>query len=354
MRYVVLAVALVNLRVLAASPAVGLLTVVGSLIAFVVLIALFLCLRAVACRIAGFSVLRLQIGDGGAVLSGSLWGCTIEVHRQPIGGHLVAGTAGAVPPVPGLRARIAVVSGLPALAIVGLVVATLRLLPPEARTGPIMLAVFCGLAAVVSTLTVVGKSELELAEARELLGCGAFVAAHLAGQRQQALAVGATTVRTLGLDIGASAVLAELGRHREALDRLLPWYHAPMSAKRQAIFLNNLAWSAAHVGDPQLLWQADEWSHRALSLAGRNPEMAGTRGRVLLELGRPAEALALLARAKKRLVAPAQRAETGASMARALAYLGRPDEAIRELATAQKAAPESEYVRAVARLIGWA
>jgi hypothetical protein len=67
----------------------------------------------------------------------------------------------------------------------------------------------------------------------------------------------------------------------------------------QAVFLNNVAWTDLMTDDPQLLDEADQYSARAMQLTPWVAEIKGTRGMVLVTLGRTAEGIPLLEQAMK-------------------------------------------------------
>jgi tetratricopeptide (TPR) repeat protein len=62
----------------------------------------------------------------------------------------------------------------------------------------------------------------------------------------------------------------------------------------RALMLNNIAYVDALLGEANLLAEGDRYSQEALSALGWVPAVRGTRGTVLLELGRIDEALPLL------------------------------------------------------------
>jgi len=62
---------------------------------------------------------------------------------------------------------------------------------------------------------------------------------------------------------------------------------------------NSLAWADLMQGDAALLPEADRWSAKAIELLPDEPAVQGTRGTVLLGLGRLDEGIALLERSEQ-------------------------------------------------------
>ena len=113
------------------------------------------------------------------------------------------------------------------------------------------------------------------------------------------------------------------GRHREAVAY---WHQALAKATRPqqvALLKNNIAFAEAVTGDPESYAEADAFSAAALAALPEVVIFAGTRGAVLVRLGRAAEALPLLRRAAAEGAPPRAQAYNRASLASALAILGR-------------------------------
>jgi hypothetical protein len=85
-------------------------------------------------------------------------------------------------------------------------------------------------------------------------------------------------------------------RPREAREVFLSQLSSEEAAKPQHkyILLNNVAYADVLLEDPQLLAEADGYSAEALRQMWWEPSIAGTRGAVLVELGRLDEGIALL------------------------------------------------------------
>ncbi len=169
-------------------------------------------------------------------------------------------------------------------------------------------------------------------------------------------------------DIGTAAPLAEallarfpghrlvaslLGsvRHRQGRSQeAIAWWHQALAKTvhpRQIAFLkNNIAFAEVVVGDPASLAEADAFSAAAFAAHPELTPFVGTRGAVLVRLGRAAEALPLLQRAAAAPTPNRSQAYNRASLASALAMLGRTAEARRELDEARRMNPACELLDA--------
>ena len=136
------------------------------------------------------------------------------------------------------------------------------------------------------------------------------------------------------------------GRQREAIAL---WHQALAKATlpRQVAFLkNNIAFAEAVLGDPERYAEADAFSAAAMAAHPELTPFVGTRGAVLVRLGRAAEALPLLQRAAATATPDRSQAANRASLASALALLGRTAEARRELDAARRLNPACELLAA--------
>jgi hypothetical protein len=106
-----------------------------------------------------------------------------------------------------------------------------------------------------------------------------------------------------------------------------------------AILKNNLAWAAAHLGDPALLDEAERFSKAALAHFPKAPFALGTRGSVLLAQGQVAQALPLLREAYAGGDSPFQRALSACELAVAEARRGQGALAARWLDRARRLDP---------------
>lgn len=79
---------------------------------------------------------------------------------------------------------------------------------------------------------------------------------------------------------------------RECFFKVLPRTDKDRSLR--SLILNNIAYTDALIGDPELLMEADRYSLEAMTNLSWMPSIKGTRGTVLLELGKIDEAVPLL------------------------------------------------------------
>ncbi len=132
----------------------------------------------------------------------------------------------------------------------------------------------------------------------------------------------------------AQACFAEALRRPDLTPELLPMAQ------------NNLAWAIAARSAREALDEADELSRQAYERLGWQAAIAGTRGAVLVELGRFEEGLALLERALARSedLVPMARASYLCSRALALAALGRASEGAALVAEAEGLEPRCPFL----------
>ncbi|MCI0744739.1 MAG: site-2 protease family protein [Verrucomicrobia subdivision 3 bacterium] len=120
----------------------------------------------------------------------------------------------------------------------------------------------------------------------------------------------------------------------------------------EPILLSNLAYFCALTGDPKLIERADEASKRGLEEMPWIPGVKGTRGAVLLKLGRFEEALQLL---REALAAHKERAD-GATcacwLAKGYLALNEPAEVRRYLALARRLDPHCSLIDTVGERVG--
>ena len=132
----------------------------------------------------------------------------------------------------------------------------------------------------------------------------------------------------------AQACFAEALRRPDLTPELLPMAQ------------NNLAWAIAARSAREALDEADELSRQAYERLGWQAAIAGTRGAVLVALGRFEEGLALLERALARPeeLVPMARASYLCSRAVALAALGRATEGAALVAEAEGLEPRCPFL----------
>ena len=136
------------------------------------------------------------------------------------------------------------------------------------------------------------------------------------------------------------------GRHQEAI----AWWHQALvkteHPRQVAALKNNIAFAEVVLGDPASFAEADAFSAAAFAAHPELTPFVGTRGAVLVRLGRAAEALPLLQRAAAVPTPERSQAYNRASLASALAMLGRTAEARRELDDARRLNPACELLDA--------
>jgi hypothetical protein len=119
----------------------------------------------------------------------------------------------------------------------------------------------------------------------------------------------------------------------------------------RAIRLNALAWADVMLEDPALLAEADRFSEEALAVLPKHPALRGTRGAVLVAMGRPGEAVPHLRYAKANQASPRSKGYNAAWLALARAALGDPRQARAELEEATRLNAESVATRRARRVV---
>jgi len=139
------------------------------------------------------------------------------------------------------------------------------------------------------------------------------------------------------LEFGAASMLISAGKPDEARDALRALL--PALENDPALFpilLNNIAWVNVWSGRPELLPEADDFSRRALESAPSTAAFRGTRGRVLVELGRIDEGVALLEDVFQKHLEKANKASVACCLGIAAARRGQPAECRNYFALARK------------------
>jgi tetratricopeptide (TPR) repeat protein len=142
----------------------------------------------------------------------------------------------------------------------------------------------------------------------------------------------------LRLELGLT--LALLGECEAARSEFLAVAEAPgVNAAAQAIAWNNIAWADIVTAPNGRLEEADRLSQEALKVLGWSPALRGTRGAVLVDLGRTDEGIALLrvalSETRDELLHPMARATYAAALALGLQAKGCTAEASECLAAAR-------------------
>jgi tetratricopeptide (TPR) repeat protein len=125
------------------------------------------------------------------------------------------------------------------------------------------------------------------------------------------------------LQFGRAMILAHRQDHREARSACLTALESPeASSESHAYLWNNIAWEDLMIGDSALLEEADRLSEQALTELPWIPAVKGTRGSVLVELGRSDEGVSLLQQAHRENASPSNRALNACYLAMAMARQG--------------------------------
>jgi hypothetical protein len=104
----------------------------------------------------------------------------------------------------------------------------------------------------------------------------------------------------------------------------------------RALLHNNTAWVDLMIGNPESLDEADRYSEIALKESPHTPHFKGTRGAVLIELGRVEDGIKLVQQALAFHTEAAARAGSYCWLAIATNRLGRIDDAKKHLETARQ------------------
>jgi tetratricopeptide (TPR) repeat protein len=135
--------------------------------------------------------------------------------------------------------------------------------------------------------------------------------------------------------------LLDLRRYEDALDvyrRLLG--RGDLQPQLRALLLNNIAYTEYLIGQRHMLEEADRFSAEAVAQIGWQPAFLGTRGSVLVALGRHEEGLPLLRRSFAANTDDHGKALNACSIAEALMQRGDREGALEMAATARRLDPD--------------
>ena len=102
-------------------------------------------------------------------------------------------------------------------------------------------------------------------------------------------------------------------RARQVFLQLLPEQSKP----RITLYLENIAYADALIGDPALLPEADAYSKEAYNAISWVPSIVGTRGTVLVALGQFEEGIRFLKESFEKATSPRSKAENACHLAMA-------------------------------------
>jgi tetratricopeptide (TPR) repeat protein len=129
------------------------------------------------------------------------------------------------------------------------------------------------------------------------------------------------------------------GEFEQSRETFLALLEHQLKPELKYMVLNNIAYANLMVGDSQLLPEADAYSAEAYQNAPWMPAIAGTRGAVLVEMGRLNEGVSLLKRAMAEHTDAQGKAANACYLAIAESHRGNPEEARRYLETARALDP---------------
>jgi tetratricopeptide (TPR) repeat protein len=142
--------------------------------------------------------------------------------------------------------------------------------------------------------------------------------------------------------VGRGLQLLDSGEFHAARDtfhRLLD--QSSLHPAFRPVLMNNIAEANIMAGDPSLLEEADHFSKEAIAALGNMPQVKGTRGAVLVELGRWDEAIPLLQQAMQENETAANKAENACWIAIAEARRGNRTQAENYLEQARQLWPSA-------------
>lgn len=132
--------------------------------------------------------------------------------------------------------------------------------------------------------------------------------------------------------------LVEYDKARECFLKLL--HRDSEQPLMRSLMMNNIAYTNALLGGDDLLKEADALSQEAMTAMGWMPAIRGTRGTVLVAMGRFEEALPLLHDSMSQAEIPDHKAQNACMIAEAECRLGNLDVARTYLEEARKLAPK--------------
>lgn len=338
--------------------------------------------HALAARALGLRVFRIILGAGRRVARFRIGGTVVEVRPVPLGGATVFGARG--PSLFRLRLFLTALAGpLANVALLGAAILLARppafsALDPFRRVAPLADFVYA-----TALLLLINLFPRKVAAAGALLDSDGLLLAKAfflpAERREELLAATYGLEGWTCLEEGkpsealewyekglraypASAVLKNdrgvarlrLGLHELARESFLELRGLEkLKPEIRALAHNNVAVVDLYLlpARKDLLPEADRESEEARRLMGWLPAIKGTRGAVLIELGRTEEGLKLAREAFEANEIPAAKAFNAAYLALGLKALGRTDEARKYLEQARALDPTCGLLSRVSALL---
>jgi len=284
--------------------------------------------HAAVASLLGFRVFSILLGVGGRVVSGKFLGLKWDVRSLPLGGATILGG----PPAPGYQWKhfFVYLAGPASHALLAFLFGS-AFVPLLFLDVPPLLTTFCLICASLNLFSLLAN--LWPRKVPTVYGEGGTDGWHLlrvffwkpedfqkryalyyalealdANEERQPLQARDWAAKGLALYpddemlLNVSGVihtyLNDFARAREIFVRLLE--RPKLMPGSKFIILNNIAYADAELNDPALLPEADQYSAEAYQNVPWEPAIQGTRGLVLVLLGKPDEGLPLLHSAFKK------------------------------------------------------
>ena len=337
--------------------------------------------HALAAKLVGFRVFRIEIGSGRILWAWKLWGFRWIIHALPMGGFAYAAARSAR--AFRIRQIIFVLGGPVSNGLLVVALFPYLLGGEQLFTGrfdgfdPVRMIWLINLADVLFTLwphlahssrgvvpndgliiwrTLTGEYKW-LKEHRvdtTVSECDDLAKGH---KHQEAFELVERALMEFPDDLSLlycrASLLIGLRRLEAALAAFRSMLGIPgLQLQWRAISLNNLAYTIVLLDDRSLLPVADDYSSEAMKLAGWIPHLKGTRGEVLVELGRFTEASELLWAAYREHEEAENRAINLAYLSKSAYLQNEPLQAMQLITEAQRLDPQNDVVARISMLVG--
>jgi len=331
-----------------------------NLVTWYVVSSLLVCLHelghALVGRVVGLRVFWVAIGVGRPLYEGQFWGTNLRINLWPSRG--ATALAASTPHLIRLRLWAAVCAGpathLAPFALCYLAAGRLTTFPPAgdiwSTPAPFAVLLYANALLLLLSLFSAGGGTLTRPDGHRLMQIPFWkeqeVAEYLAtypaleayefmrrgdlkqavARYQAALALAADSY-VLRHDLAVARLLqGEYEQARTAFVGLLSQESSRLPGRR-LLLLNNIAWADLMLRRADLLREADTYSEEAIKELPNLPAIQGTRGAVLVTLGRAEEGLSLLKKSFRRHSEPSARASVACWIAIAETRTGHGEEA---------------------------